>query len=115
MAAARFVAVVHALVPVLAGTVGMPYRRLVGWGAVGAAAWSLLYAVIGAVAGASWRHYGDQMGLAGLAILGAALAVVLAVRAARSRAQHLHVHGALLGCRVEPFRGGWNERRDTAA
>ena len=115
VAAARFVAVVHALVPVLAGTVGMPYRRLVGWGAVGAAAWSLLYAVIGAVAGASWRHYGDQIGLAGLAMLGAALAVVLAVRAARSRAQQLPAGGALAGNRVEPITGGRNERHDTAA
>jgi membrane-associated protein len=35
VAAARFVAVVHALVPVLAGTLGMSYRRLVGWGALG--------------------------------------------------------------------------------
>jgi membrane-associated protein len=115
VAAARFVAVVHALVPVLAGTVGMPYRRLVGWGAVGAAAWSLLYVAIGAVAGASWRHYGDQMGLAGLAMLGAVLAVVLAVRAARSRAQQLLAHGALPGNRVEPITGGRNERHDTAA
>jgi membrane-associated protein len=115
VAAARFVAVVHALVPVLAGTVGMPYRRLVGWGAVGAAAWSLLYAAIGAVAGASWRHYGDQMGLAGLAMLGAALAGVLAVRAARSRAQQLPADGALAGSRVEPIPGGRNERHDTAA
>ncbi|HKO83365.1 MAG TPA: DedA family protein, partial [Actinomycetota bacterium] len=112
VAAARFVAVVHALVPVLAGTVGMPYRRLVGWGAVGAAAWSLLYAVIGAVAGASWRHYGDQMGMA---MLGAALVVVLAVRAARSRAQQLAAGGALAGSRVEPVTGGRNERHDTAA
>jgi membrane-associated protein len=112
VAAARFVAVVHALVPVLAGTVGMPYRWLVGWGAVGAAAWSLLYVAIGAVAGASWRHYGDQMGLAGLAMLGAVLA---AVRAARSRAQQLPADGALPGNRVEPITGGRNERHDTAA
>jgi membrane-associated protein len=115
VAAARFVAVVHALVPVLAGTLGMPYRRLVGWSAVGAAAWSVLYVGIGAVAGASWRHYGDQMGLAGLAMLGTALAVVLAMRAARSRAQQLPADGALTGSRVEPLTGGRNERHDTAA
>ena len=83
MAAARFVAMVHALVPVLAGTVGMSYRRLVGWGALGAMAWSVLYVGIGAAAGASWRQYGDRVGLAGLAVLGATLAIVLAVRAAR--------------------------------
>jgi membrane-associated protein len=83
VAAARFVALVHALVPVVAGTVGMSYRRLVSWGAVGAVAWSMLYVGIGAAAGASWRHYGDRIGLAGLAMFGAALAILLVVRAAR--------------------------------
>jgi hypothetical protein len=83
VAAARFVALVHALVPVVAGTVGMSYRRLIGWGALGAVAWSMLYVGIGAAAGASWRHYGDRVGLAGLAVLGATLATLLVVRAAR--------------------------------
>jgi hypothetical protein len=54
-------------------------------------------------------------GLAGLAMLGAAFAVVLAVRAARSRAEQLPADGALLGNRVEPITGGRNERYDTAA
>jgi hypothetical protein len=58
---------------------------------------------------------GVLQGLAGLAMLGAALAVVLAVRAARPRAQQLPAHGALTGNRVEPITGGRNERHDTAA
>jgi membrane-associated protein len=115
VAAARFVAVVHALVPVLAGTLGMSYRRLVGWSAVGAVAWSVLYVGIGAVAGASWRQYGDRVGLAGVALVAGAIAVVLAVRAARSRAQQLPADGALPGSRVEPITGVRNERHDTAA
>ena len=83
VAAARFVAVVHALVPVVAGTVGMPYRRFVGWAALGAVAWSVLYVGIGMTAGASWREYGDRLGLVGLAVLGGVLVVVLVVRAGR--------------------------------
>jgi membrane-associated protein len=71
------------MVPVVAGTVGMSYRRLVSWGAVGAVAWSMLYVGIGAAAGASWRLYGDRIGLAGLAVFGAALAILLVVRPAR--------------------------------
>jgi membrane-associated protein len=122
VAAARFVAVVHALVPVLAGTLGMPYRRLVGWSALGAVAWSVLYVGIGAAAGASWRQHGDRLGLAGLAVVAAALAVVLTVRAARSQAQRLH-GGALPDSRVQPLEpltvaalgGGRNERHGTAA
>ena len=54
-------------------------------------------------------------GLAGLAMLGAALAAEMAVRAARSRALQLPAGGALAGSRVEPITGGRNERHDTAA
>jgi membrane-associated protein len=82
VAAARFVAVVHALVPVVAGTVRMPYRRFVGWAVVGAVAWSMLYVGIGVAAGASWREYGDRLGLVGLTV-GAVLVVVLVARATR--------------------------------
>ena len=122
VAAARFVAVVHALVPVLAGTLGMPYRRLVGWSALGAVAWSLLYVAVGAAAGASWRQHGDRVGLAGLAVVAAALAVVLTVRAARSQAQRRQ-GGAppsspvqpLAPFAVDPLGGGRHERHDTAA
>jgi membrane-associated protein len=82
VAAARFVAVVHALVPVVAGTVRMPYRRFVGWAVVGAVAWSVLYVGIGVAVGASWREYGDRLGLIGLAV-GAVLVVVLVAQATR--------------------------------
>jgi len=51
VAAARFVAVVHALVPVVAGSVRMRYRRFLGWSALGAAAWSVTFVGIGALAG----------------------------------------------------------------
>jgi membrane-associated protein len=122
MAAARFVAVVHALVPVVAGTLGMSYRRLVGWSAVGAVAWSVLYVGIGAAAGASWRQHGDRVGLAGLAVVGGALAVVLTVRAGRAQAQRLR-GGAPPSSQVQPLEpfavdplgGGSNERHDTTA
>ena len=122
MAAARFAEVVHALVPVLAGTLGMSYRRLVGWSALGAVAWSALYVGIGAVAGVSWRQYGDRVGLAGLAVVAAALAVVLTVRAARSHAQRRQGGGppssrvqALEPLIVDPRGGDRHERHDTAA
>jgi hypothetical protein len=79
----------------------MSYRRLVSWGAVGAVTWSMLYVGIGAAAGASWRLYGDRIGLAGLAVFGAALAILLVVRAARRgpgrpdhRVGHVRQHGA---------------------
>jgi membrane-associated protein len=85
VAAARFVAVVHAVVPVVAGSVGMPYRRFVGWSALGAAAWSATYVGIGALAGASWRHYGERLGVAALAVLALAALAVWLLRSARRR------------------------------
>jgi membrane-associated protein len=85
VAAARFVAVVHAVVPVVAGAAGMGYRRFLGWSAVGAVSWSLLYVSIGTAAGASWRQYGERLGLAGLAVLALLVAAVWLVRRARRR------------------------------
>jgi membrane-associated protein len=122
VAAARFVAVVHALVPVVAGTLGMPYRRLVGWSALGAVARSVLYVGIGAAAGVSWPQHGDRVGLAALAVVADALAVALTVRTARSHAQRRH-RGVPPSSRVQPLEpnavdplgGGRNERHDTAA
>jgi membrane-associated protein len=86
VAAARFVAVVHAVVPVVAGAAGMRYRRFLGWSAVGATAWSLLYVSIGTAAGTSWRQFGERLGLAGLAVLSVLLGAAWLVRRAR-RAQ----------------------------
>jgi membrane-associated protein len=83
--AARFVAVVHALLPVVAGAVRMPYRRFVGWAVAGSLAWSVLYVGAGAAAGASWREYGDRLGMAGYAVLGVLVAAALLVRMARRR------------------------------
>jgi membrane-associated protein len=85
VAAARFVAVVHALVPVLAGSVRMRYRRFLGWSALGAAAWSLTFVGIGALAGASWRQYGERFGLAGLAVLAVVALAAWRLRAGRRR------------------------------
>jgi membrane-associated protein len=86
VAAARFVAVVHALVPVVAGSVRMRYRRFLGWSALGAVAWSVTLVGIGALAGASWRRYGERLGLAGLVVLGAVAVAAWSLRAARRRA-----------------------------
>jgi membrane-associated protein len=83
--AARFVAVVHALLPVVAGAVRMPYRRFAGWAAAGSLAWSVLYVGAGAAAGASWRQFGERLGLAGYLILGGLVAAALLVRRARHR------------------------------
>jgi membrane-associated protein len=89
VAAARFVAVVHALVPVVAGSVRMRYRRFLGWSVLGAVVWSVTFVGIGALAGASWRQYGERLGLAGLAVLGAVALAAWSLRAAPRRSRRL--------------------------
>ncbi|UQU61259.1 DedA family protein [Couchioplanes caeruleus] len=48
LAAVRFVAVIHAVVPIVAGTVRMPFRRFVGWSALGTTVWVGAFAGVGA-------------------------------------------------------------------
>ncbi len=46
----QFLPVVNALVPLLAGSLRMPYRRFLAHAAVGTAAWAAVYATLGAAA-----------------------------------------------------------------
>src|SRR6266540_5538396 len=62
----RFVAVAHALVPVVAGAVRLPYWRFIRWCAAGATAWSVTYVIPPGFCGGSiawkagWSH-GTQL------------------------------------------------------
>jgi membrane protein DedA with SNARE-associated domain len=47
LVAVRFLAVVHAVVPIAAGAVKMPFGRFVAWSAVGTALWVTLFAAVG--------------------------------------------------------------------
>jgi membrane-associated protein len=102
VAAARFVAVVHALVPVVAGSVRMRYRRFLGWSLLGAVAWSTTFVGIGAAAGASWRQYGDRVGLVGLVVVGVAVLAVWWLRTARRRRRATATGGAPVLARPGP-------------
>lgn len=82
---ARFVSVVHAVAPIVAGTVRMPFKRFAFWSGVGAVVWATVYTSVGAAAGTAYRQYG-HLGLAISAVLTAAAVVVMAVRS-RARRQ----------------------------
>ena len=79
---ARFVSVVHAVAPLVAGTVRMPFRRFALWSGVGAVVWAVVYTTIGALAGSAYREYG-HLGLATSAALLASGLVLMAVRSRR--------------------------------
>jgi membrane-associated protein len=82
---ARFVAAVHALVPIMAGTLGMPYRRFIALCLPAALAWSALCTGVGAAAGASFRTWGDRIGLVGWVLLGLLGLALLLGRTRRRR------------------------------
>jgi membrane-associated protein len=56
----RFVAVIHAVAPLVAGSVRMPFRRFFGWSILGTVIWSSTITSVGALAGASFRQYGTM-------------------------------------------------------
>jgi membrane-associated protein len=75
--AGRFLAAVHAVLPIVAGTVRMRARRFLAAAVVGALTWSALYMTIGALAGASYRAVAEQLnqvsGVVAGGLIGAAL------------------------------------------
>lgn len=72
--AGRWVGVLRALMPAIAGSTRMPYRRFLLFNAVGGTLWAAVVVVAGYLAGASWHRVETYLGSAGGAA--AALAVV---------------------------------------
>ena len=79
----RFIGVLRALVPVLAGASRMRYRRFLFWSALGAVLWAPAFVLIGYAAGRSYRRVDHYAGQAGLVLLG--LVVVVGAIAALGR------------------------------
>jgi membrane-associated protein len=74
----RWVGIMRALVPALAGMTGMPYRRFLLFNAVGGVLWSTAVVVAGYLAGASWHLVLGWLGTTGL-VVGVAVAVAVGV------------------------------------
>lgn len=82
----RFTAALRVLMPGIAGTGRMPYRRFAVFNFSGAVVWGALYVVLGYLAGASWRHVASVASTAGLiAVVVVAAAVAVAVVVIRRR------------------------------
>lgn len=96
VALGRWVGILRALVPAVAGASGMPYRRFLTANAVGGSLWAAAVVLLGYGAGAAWGQAQGQVLTASL-VGGTALAAVVGVllwrsrrrrRAARATAQH---------------------------
>jgi len=85
IAGSRFLAVAHSLVPVLAGTLRMPWGRYARWTAVGALVWGLVYVGLGSAASLAIRQSAHLLGPTATTVVVVAVVTVLIVRAVRKR------------------------------
>jgi undecaprenyl-diphosphatase len=72
----RFIGLVRALAPFIAGSSGLPYRRFIPYSIVGTGLWATVFCVLGYV---FWRSFDQVAHIAGQAIFGFGLTVALIV------------------------------------
>ncbi len=84
----RFIGVLRALVPALAGAARMPYRRFLAWNAAGGLIWAPGMVLLGYLAGSSFRRVERYAGRAGLLLLAVAASIAGVVVASRWVAGH---------------------------
>ncbi|HEX3621993.1 MAG TPA: bifunctional DedA family/phosphatase PAP2 family protein [Acidimicrobiales bacterium] len=80
----RFVGVLRAMVPTIAGLSQMPYRTFLPWNAAGGLVWAPTFVLIGYVAGGSYHRVADWAGKASTVLAVLVLLVVAVVFAARA-------------------------------
>jgi membrane-associated protein len=81
----RFLAVAHSLVPVIAGTLRMPWGRYARYTVLGAVVWGLVYVGLGSAASIALRKSAHLLGPTVTTVVVVAVATVLIVRAVRKR------------------------------
>jgi membrane protein DedA with SNARE-associated domain/membrane-associated phospholipid phosphatase len=72
----RFIGLVRALAPFIAGSSGLPYRRFIPYSIVGTGLWATTFCVLGYV---FWRSFDQVAHIAGQAIFGFGVTVALIV------------------------------------
>jgi membrane protein DedA with SNARE-associated domain len=83
---ARFVGILRALAPFVAGSSWMPYRRFLLFNLAGAVLWAVAFVSLGYVLGESWRVAEKWVGRAGL--VGGAVILLAAIIWLRRRRVH---------------------------
>ena len=82
---ARFTAFLRAVMPGLAGTARMPYRRFLAFNAAGGLIWAVGFTVLGYLAGASYQKVEKIAGRASTALLAILILALLVVLIRRRR------------------------------
>ncbi len=73
----RFTAALRVLIPGLAGTSGLPYRRFLLYNVLGGVAWAAETAVVGYLAGKSYRAAAHRLSIISLGLLGLVVMLIL--------------------------------------
>ncbi len=91
----RFIGILRALVPALAGAARMPYRRFLAWNAAGALIWAPGIVLLGYIAGSSYQrieHYAGRAGLLLLTVAAAVAGIVFTAHWISANNEHLRRH-----------------------
>jgi membrane-associated protein len=83
----RFTAFLRAVMPGLAGTAHMPYRRFLTFNALGGLVWSIGFIVLGYLAGASYDKVQKVAGRASEVVLGVVILAIVIWMIRRRRAE----------------------------
>jgi membrane-associated protein len=79
----RFVAFFRAVMPALAGSAHMPYRRFLAYNAAGGLVWGISFVLIGFVAGNSYARIEQAVGRGAAIVVAVVVITALIVRRAR--------------------------------
>ncbi len=88
LVAARFTALLRAVVPFAAGMMEMPYRRFAVGNVVGGVAWGITFTLVGYMAGANYAVVEQWVRTGGLAVVGVGAAVGAVVWGTRWVSHH---------------------------
>ena len=80
----RFIGVLRAMVPTIAGLSGMPYRTFLPWNAIGGIVWAPGFVLLGYAAGGSYHKVATWAGRASTVLLILVVLIVAVVVAARA-------------------------------
>jgi membrane-associated protein len=112
LVAVRFVAVIHSVVPIVAGTARMPFGRFLGWSALGTVLWVSAFAGVGvATAGASSGGVALVLTAIGATCLGAVPIGARLIRQALPARRSLPTQRAHVAERSLPARRSLSARR----
>jgi membrane protein DedA with SNARE-associated domain/membrane-associated phospholipid phosphatase len=96
----RFIGLVRALAPFIAGSSGMPFRRFIPYSIVGTGLWATTFCVLGYI---FWRSFDQLAHIAGQAILGFGVIVGLVVAIVMAYRRRVWIRAWLLAHDQHPL------------